>query len=100
MPLLLALVAGGLAASIECGPAGFIVLSPSLIRVEMDNNNSVWDERPALSYPNGRAARTGVDYTATRQILGSVAIATDELALEYAEHPGGFTAARITQHHS
>jgi hypothetical protein len=95
MLLLLALVAGALAESIECGPARFTVVSPSLIRLEMGNNNSVWDERPTLSYPNGWAARTGVDYAVTRPTPGSIAITTDELALEYAEHPEGFTAASL-----
>ena len=50
---------------------------------------------PTLSYPNGRATARAVNYTVTHPIPGSIAIATDELVLEYVERSEGFTAAAL-----
>ena len=59
------------------GSARFSPISPSLIRLEL-GTAGVWDTRPTLSYPGGRAPVLA-NHTVTRPSSDVVIVTTDEL---------------------
>ena len=79
------------------GSARFSPISPSLIRLEL-GTAGVWDTRPTLSYPGGRASVLA-NHTVTHPSADVVTITTGELILRYDQGaaPGGaFTNASLS----
>ena len=79
------------------GAARFSPISPSLIRLEFGTED-VWDPRPTLSYPGGRATVLA-NHTVTYPSADTITVTTDELILRYnrsASSGGMFTNASLS----
>ena len=106
VPLLLAAVAISSSAApapapaVLFSPARFTLITPALVRLELRKPGSnAWDERPTISYPNGRPS-TEQPTLYNKTISGDViTITTAALVLTYdrsASKDGNFTAAALS----